>query len=55
MTMESQGAMLAAVTSRIYSAEQEVQNLKRAAAAHPEDRNPDVKKFCVDEMVRQIV
>jgi hypothetical protein len=53
LAMESQGAMLAAVTSRMHSAEQEVQSLKRAA--NPEDRIPEVKRFCVDETVRQIV
>ena len=55
MAMESQGAQLAAVTSRMHSAEQEVQNLKRAAADHPEDKYPEVKKFCVEEAVSQIV
>ena len=53
LAMETQGAMLAAVTSWMHSAEQEVQCLMRAA--NPEDRIPEVKRFCVDETVRQIV
>jgi hypothetical protein len=55
MVMKLQGAQLAAVTSQMHSADQEVQNLKRADAAHPEDRFPEFYKFCVDETVRQIV
>ena len=54
MAMETQGAQLAAVTSRMHSAELEVRNLKRSATSHPEDPSPVVKKFCVEEAVRQM-
>ena len=55
MALESQGAKLAAVISRMHSVELEVRNLKRSATSHPEDPSPVVKKFCVEEAVRQIV
>jgi hypothetical protein len=55
MALESQGAELAEVTSRMHSAELQVRNLKRSATSHPEDPSPVVKKFCVEEAVRQIV
>jgi hypothetical protein len=43
MAMKTQGAQLTAVTSLMHSAEQEVQNLKRAAAAHPENTQEAVR------------
>ena len=51
--METQGEILVSVTSRMHRAEEEVKNLKRSASR--EDPIPEVKKFCVDEAVKQIV
>ena len=50
--METQGEMLVNVTSRMQKAEEEVKHLKRTASR--EDPIPDVKRFCVDEAVKQI-
>ena len=53
LAMETQGAMLAAVTSRMHTAEEKVKSLKRAADR--EAQIPEVKRFCVDETVKQLV
>ena len=53
LAMETQGAMLADVTSQMHTAEEEVKSLKRSA--NREDTIPGVKCFCADETVRQLV
>ena len=50
--METQGEMLVSVTSRMHKAEKEVKNFKRTA--NREDPIPKVKRFFVDEAVKQI-
>ena len=52
LAMETQGAMLAAVTSRMHTAEEEVKSLKRAADR--EDPILEVKCFFVDKTVIQM-